>query len=262
VRPRSTPGAAALLLAFALATAGCAAPGEAPPLGAPAAPSRPEIREIDGAAPDDLVLQFRTESATRSSVGLWHKDHLVALRRGDAHAAGLDQVWIQVPHRDERGLPFVWETTRADTLETTRGLVRFDVDGRPHLRMSDPPVPLEREAHHLHTCRSQEDGQGGFTVLCRVVGARAQALNLTGATSWELTSSFTLGTDSIQRFDLPARPDSADGRVLAYAEGLTGVVVRVEASFLPGEERPSLAMLASDREQPRPRSFHHFRSFF
>ncbi len=239
------PAAAALI-----ALAGCAPPAPAPANAAlpPAPPAG--IHDVDGPVPEDVAVEAHAESGSKSTLRFRIPEHLVTLRRGKARAVGFEDASLAVPHRDELGVPFVWESTSVETLETTRGLVHFDADGRPRLRLADPPVALGREADHLHACRSQDDGEGGFTVICGVVGVTTTVLDVTGTSPEDLTASFSTGGGVLARFDFPARPGSVDGRVLHYQSGRTNVVVRVEESWLAGEDRPSLVVLPSERDQP------------
>ncbi len=51
------------------------------------------------------------------------------------------------------------------------------------------------------------------------------------------------------RLDLPRSPGGAEGRVIGLVQGVTGVALRVEASFAEGEA-PALVFGESERAQP------------
>jgi hypothetical protein len=266
VRPRAgslTLAPLALLALTTCAPARSAPPREAVAEAAPApraeAVPAPAVREIDGAVPDDMVVDFRRRDAARSMVSVARDGYLVALLRGKDVVAHIDAAAIEVRHRDDKDAPLVWEVTHPQTMETARGVIHFDIDGRPHLRRAEPPTPVGRvESGRAHRCQAHEGALGGFTVLCRVPGG-ASVAGVTGVDPGALSWVAPAAGAGIARFDLPARPDSVDARVLGYSDGMTGVLVRIEASFLPGEERASLAMLSSERQQPEMRRFFHHR---
>ena len=60
------------------------------------------------------------------------------------------------------------------------------------------------------------------------------------------------GDPTLVRFDLPLAEDGVAARALGYVSAGSGVVMRAEASRLPGEERATLALLSAERAQPVP----------
>src|SRR5438270_870143 len=83
---------------------------------------------------------------------------------------------------------------------------------RPRLSLAEAPVPAAREASHRHACTSQEDGTGGFTVLCSVDRV-AGAANVASADPREGVVVVS-GPKTVIRLDLAASPGSTDARVI------------------------------------------------
>jgi hypothetical protein len=217
----------------------------APAIEVAAAPRPPPIQAIPRAAPSDVVVDARAAGDASWSLRVRRDGHLVVLRRPGKRAAGAKEASMVVG-RDDPG-PLVWETTSLDSLATTRGLVELDREGA-RLALADAPVPLGREIRPLHRCDSYEDGLGGFTVLCRVERV-VEAENVASADPAEGVVVIP-GRTTVVRLDLPATPGAADARVIGYADGRMGHVIRAEASLLPGEAKPSLAVFSSERIQP------------
>jgi hypothetical protein len=181
---------------------------------------------------------------------------LVSLRHEDARAAGEDFTAMHLTARPGASGGrdrLVWETTRPNTLETTRGLVQLTVTGgtmRAEIASARAPEPAGAWKSKRATCAAHRDGLGGFTVLCRFAkGIQHLAVaNVTGARTLE-DAWITAGSSPIVRLDLPRRPAGAEGRVIGFSSGNIGVALRAEASF-PEGEAATLLLEESERAQP------------
>jgi hypothetical protein len=208
------------------------------------------IHETSAPVPGDVTVDVLRGSGGAWSVRLARKGHLVALRHGGARTAAADQATLALVPGDPE--PLVWEASRFDTLATTRGTLRLDGAATPHalVRLAEAPVPAGRDERQRHVCEAHEDGAGGFAVLCRVQGIPSAA-NVTGddakADVWVAADRMA----PVVRLDLPASPAGVEARMMGYAAGGEGVVVRAEASRVAGEERPVLTLLSADRIQPQ-----------
>jgi hypothetical protein len=132
----------------------------------------------------------------------------------------------------------------------------------PRLSLATTAPIVRRHAERRHACEAHGDGSGGFTVLCRVdpEARRVGVANVTDPRPLEDVWAMPVpkpkrapagrAAATLVRLDLPLRPGESRGRVVGYVDGLTGVVVRAEASWLHAEPEPSLALLASARTQP------------
>lgn len=220
---------------------------------APRAPRTPTlpIEETSAPVPKDLKVLVRADKAAGWTVTLTRPRHLVALRRLDQRRAGEDRVSFKVARGDEASEPLVWESTGLDGLVTTRGTLRLDGAGHAALRLATPPRLVgEIEKKKRHSCQAQDDGFGGQSVLCRVE-AWVTAANLGAADPGEnIAYARPEGSAKLVRFDFPAGGPGVTAMVLGYTDGLDGVVVRAEQSFLPGEAGPSLTLLSDVRRQP------------
>jgi hypothetical protein len=263
MRMLSFPFAAALLFVRDLVTPTPPPPALPPP--APAAvevaeaadpagqvlapPPVAAIQETNAPVPAGVTVKLRRAGTSGWKAELTRMGYLVALRRGGERTAGESAAAIPVATGDDA--PVIWETTKLDTLETTRGTLRIEGDTKPlaRIRLAEPPVPAVREEEGLHTCVSHEDGAGGFTVLCRVRAAGATAASVTGDSP--KADVWVAGHGApVVRMDLPAPTEGVEARVVGYATGALGVVIRAEATRVAGEDRASLAILSSDRPQP------------
>src|SRR5262249_4905976 len=100
------------------------------------------------------------------------------------------------------------------------------------------------------TCAGHHDGLGGFTVLCRFAKAARHVgvANVTSARS--LDDAWVVGDKApLVRLDLPLAPGAAQGRVIGFSYGVSGVVLRAEAAWPEGEQA-SLVIEESERAQP------------
>lgn len=226
---------------------------------APAAP--PGIELVGGSPPRDVELEVAPDGHGDHRVVVRRRGFLVSLRNEDARSAGQDWTALRISPRAGRGGPagrLIWETTPLEGLETTRGTVLLRSDGGTlagTLQRAMPPTPARAWQSPRATCRGQHDGLGGFSVLCRFARAVrvSGAVNVTGARSLD-DAWLVPGPSPLVRLDLPRSPGSAAGRVIGMTQGLTGVALRVEATFVDGEE-PALLYEESERAQPVSRGF-------
>jgi hypothetical protein len=107
------------------------------------------------------------------------------------------------------------------------------------------PTVIASLNERLHECRAHERG-GGFAVVCRVGGIARQLaiVNLTGE-----GPETALERPGVLRFDVPISEGRAEARLMGYLDGVTAVVVRAEASWARGENRPTLVLASSSRAQ-------------
>ena len=212
------------------------------------------VHETSSPVPADVTVDVRRATGGGWSVRLARKGYLVALRHGGTRTASADQATLALAPDDAE--PLVWEATHFDTLVTTRGTVRLQAaiagaaKPRALVHLAEPPVPAGREERARHLCEGHEDGAGGFAVLCRVQ-AVPSAANVTGD---DAKADVWVAADRpapVVRLDLPASPAGVEARMVGYAVGAQGVVVRAEASRVAGEDRPALALLSADRAQPQ-----------
>jgi hypothetical protein len=256
-----------LLALLSLAADGTRAPAAVPAGLPPAEPAAEEavtepapaplpvpvssIRETDAPVPGDVKATVELDGAGGYRVKLARKGHLVALRHGASRAAAADTASIAIAAGEAE--PAVWEATSLETLATVRGTLRVS-DGKAGLRaklhLAEAPVPAGRDAKRIHTCAAHEDGAGGFTVLCRI-RANADAANVSAEDTRADVWTASAREARVVRLDLPASPAGAEARMVGYADGARGVVIRAEASRVAGEERPVLTLASADRAQPQ-----------
>jgi hypothetical protein len=208
--------------------------------------------------PREVELEIAPDARGAHRVVVKRRGFLVSLRNEEARSAGKDWTAMRVssrPGTPEAGSAgrLIWETTRVDGLATARGLVQLRSEGgslRGELRAAAPPRAAASWTSKSAACAGQHDGLGGYTVLCRFPkGVSVSGVaNVTGARS--LDDAWLLpGPSPLARLDLARSPGGAEGRVIGLTRGATGVVLRVEATFLEGEE-PSLQIQESERAQP------------
>jgi hypothetical protein len=235
----------------------------------------PEVRGTAGAIPTteaappaDLLIDVTRDGRDGHRVVLRRRGYLVSLRHEDARAAGTDWAAMRVGARAPRAAPalppdtkvleetrdrLIWETTKLDGVETTRGVVSIWFEGqeiRSKLLLAPAPEPAGSFKSAHATCAAHRDGLGGFTVLCRFPrGVRhVGAANVTGARSLD-DAWVTGGASPLVRLDLPLAPGAAEGRVIGLSHGASGVVLRAEAAWPEGEQA-SLVIHESERVQP------------
>jgi hypothetical protein len=227
------------------------APAEAPPALAPMTPAvtPPEVRETGAPVPADVVADVRAGGAGKLVMKLARRGYLVALRHGSARATGADAASLSLEQGDTE--PVVWETTAVDTLATARGTLRIGEASTPEIRLAEAPVPAGREERRLHTCAAHEDGAGGFAVLCRM-HATPTAASVTGEDEKAGVWAGAVRGTAMARLDLPASAaEEGEARMVGYAAGVDGVVIRAEASRVAGEDRAELSLASTDRPQPQ-----------
>jgi hypothetical protein len=242
---RTEEGAAGIAVATARVTASASATARMA-TGASAAATA-IASEGAGTVPPGLLVQVERELVT-----VRHPGRLVALRAGDALATGRD--WAAVRVTGEAAMRLVWESTEAATLSTTRGVVELGA-GEARAEATAAPRPAGEHRGRAHLCRAHEDGDGGLAVVCRVdgPGQRVRAANLLSGEVLEHARVITARDGQrpvhLARLDLP-RVDGARAFALTYLVGTRAVLVRAEASRLPGELAPTLFLGASERVQP------------
>ncbi len=263
---RLVTAAVAAFFGSHVSVAPASAPAPAPPptpvpAAARVAPVRGEIELAFPPAPRDVAVEVTPDGHGDHRVAVRRPGFLVSLRNEDARSAGVDWAAMRVAPRPGGGEVagrLIWETTALDGLATTRGVVLLRGEGdrlQATLRLATPPLPARSWESPHAACRGQHDGLGGFTVLCGFTGKLrvTGAVNVTGARSLDDTW-LVPGRSPLVRLDLPRSPGGVEGRVIGMVRGSTGVVLRVEASFVEGEE-PSLLYEESERLQAAPGAF-------
>jgi len=229
------------------------------------------IRELADPLPSDITADVRADETANARASTWRvtvrrPGQLVALRTAGVRAAGEDWVAVRIEGEASGASefePMTWETTDPKTLATTRGLLRLAPEGSAltaRLSLAAPAPVVRHEAERRHVCEAHGDGSGGFTVLCKIdgEGRRVGVANVTDPRPledvWTMAPQAPKKTgrrgSTVVRLDLPLGPGAARARVLGYVDGMTGVVVRAEASWLHGEPEPSLTVLTTARAQP------------
>jgi hypothetical protein len=221
-------------------------------------PTRHPLGEAEAPPPSDLTVQVTNDRLGTYQVVLRRPGYLVSLRDEVARAAGVDWTAIRVaPAATSPRLAgrLIWETTKLDSSETTRGLVHLHGDAASLAsELSSTAAPesaVSWKGKHA-SCTSQHDGLGGFTAFCRV----AKGVRVTGVAN--VTAPRPLddvwllpGPSPFMRLDLARSPGNAEGRVVGLVRGATGIVLTVEASFPEGDE-PTLVFHEAERAQPTP----------
>ncbi len=210
-----------------------------------------QIKEISAPVPADLTVVVKPDKASGWTLTLKRSKQIVSLRRGAKRSAGEHAASLKIPRGEEDTAPLVWETIHRDSLVTTRGTVHLDRAGKAELFLAEAPKVLGAiEQHRRHTCQPQDDGLGGVTVLCRVdawITAGNASAEDPNENVWVSRNEQGAG---LVRFDFPASGPGVTAMILGYTDGINGVVVRAEQTFLPGEAAPSLTVLSDDRRQP------------
>jgi hypothetical protein len=150
--------------------------------------------------------------------------------------------------------------------EPALGAVEQTTEPAPRVIEAKAQPSLPGEERRRHACLSEEDGSGGFIVTCRV-SAISAAVNVTNEDVQHGIARTALENGgTIFRLHLTPPAEGADAIAIGYADHGVGVVLRVEASRVAGEERAALAVISSERVQPNPsaflRRFHHHRHPF
>ena len=226
---------------------------EPPSIGATAndsvEPAPIEIRETDAPVAKGLTVELFNVQ------GVWDlhakkSNEIVVLHRGRARSGGATQASLPLDLASDA--PIIIETTRYETLETTRTIARVvTADGKPSITLRAAEVATaypSQETRRKHECRSQRDGFGGITVLCKVK-ASAGSANISDDNPAKDAVSFSNDEGTLLRFDFDAKRGTVDARVFGYNDGGVGVLARVEMAFLPEEKQPTLTILSADRPQ-------------
>lgn len=247
------------LAACSIAPAGDPPPTPEPPPPPPAitaapaeastAPAAAGIQATPDPVPADVKLVIDRETEHRWEVGVARKGYLIALRQGSDSAAGNGEARLAHVMSTARGVPIVWEATDPVTLVTTRGLVEIDTEGEARLRMTEAPMPVAGDTRLRHACRAHEDGAGAFIAVCRVRGFAA-AESVTRSSPREGVWIFPGADRTLIRAELGAQPDAADAVAVGYPDGLEGVVVRIEATRVAGEDQGTIVIQSASRKQP------------
>ena len=122
-------------------------------------------------------------------------------------------------------------------------------DARPASFEWPAGVVVAANRDRLHECRAFEREAGGFTVVCRVARSahKLAAVNLSDENP--LVGIASTAEREIVRLDLPVTEGTAEARLLGYLDGNTAVVVRAEATWARGEDRPTLSLVDGTRQQ-------------
>lgn len=217
---------------------------------------RDTVESLDTPPPADVAVEITPDPRGGHRIVLRRPGFLVSLRHESARAAGDDWSAIHLtaqPGQNAGRDRLVWETTNPTTLATTRGLVSLTLSGgsmRAALSSARDPEPAGAWKSKRATCAAHRDGLGGFTVLCRFAKGvqHVGVANVTGARALD-DAWITAGSSPIVRLDLPRRPGGAEGRVIGFTSGRSGIALRAEASF-PEGEAATLLLEESERVQP------------
>lgn len=224
-----------------------------------------------GAVPHDVTTTVARAEQGKLRVTVGRPGHLVMLRAGASRGAGHGSASILLDGLQKQAEePLFWDTIDPSSLALARGVVRLST-GQGAEIVATPaligyPASAATQDDHLHRCAAHGDGAGGFSVVCRLkpTAWRVGAASITGADPREdvwIMDARSVSTGSIDpttgwsrvdtfvRMDLPLAPGAAEGRILTYMAAATGVVVRAEATRLPGEE-PSILITSASRAQP------------
>jgi len=268
------PLLAAFLLSGSVETTSEAAAAPAPAIAPVAAPasltapaSAPEADVAEPASePPALPAGMRAILGKRVgpkiTLSVVRPRHVVTLVQGNTRALGSNEVSLAVDPTE----PITWETTDRQTLETLRGEAFVDLreDGRfdaATLRPTTFLTAVAEESDGRHTCKAFALKNAGFSVVCRVESLTVSAARTFGESPLDRINNVAAGEQTFLRMELDPGAEGVDAAVLGYSSGARGHVVRAEASKLPGEARPSLALLSASRQQPvpLPRRFPHHR---
>ncbi len=218
-------------------------PVEAPVVAPEAAAKAPKL-------PSDMRVFVKSKGGQLSIVVI-RLGHLVTLAQGDQRVFGTNEVSLPL----SGAAPIVWETSHRKTLDTLRGEVEWE--GKPGastawLRAQAELSPVRRVSSAWHDCRAFDGLNGAISLLCRIDSFAAGAARVLGDKPQQGIHMIALDAEGKKffRMELETGKDGADAVVLGYSEGGRGHVIRAEASLLPGETKPSFALLETSRAQP------------
>jgi hypothetical protein len=209
------------------------------------------VAESEAPAPSDVRVEMKKGQSGRWNVTFRRNGYFVALRIGERTSAARNAVTVEIDGPPGSAIELGWEATDGATLDTSRGGIRMTAtdEGPAVSCFALPPAAVVgTNRGQLHECRAFEYESRGFAVVCRIAnGARKlSALNLTGDAP--LSGVATSG-ESLVRLDLPVGEGGAEARLIGYLTGSTAVVVRAEATWVRGEERPTLSLASGTRRQ-------------
>jgi len=223
-----------------------------------ATPSPP--KRVDGAVPRGIKITV-SEDHGGAQVRFEKSGALVALRAGETIASGDSWAALALtaiaPGADPP--PLVWEVTELRNHgepTTTRGFVDLhrDRDGvRATLALAEAPVTRDRLETKTFSCVAFDDGDRGVTTVCRVDAASVFAASLTAAEPRTGIAVAAVGMNrsvKLVRLDAPLRSKHEQSLMFAFKDGIDGIEVRADASWLPGEDEPSFALTSLRRRQP------------
>ncbi len=218
------------------------------------------IHETEAPPPSDLRLRIEKGEDGWAIVAERRGD-VVSLRQGDERATGVDKASLELAPASKA---VVVEATRGKSLETTRVVVHVaKTDGATPpafaAHLAEAPAAAGADQRDAHACRAHEDGFGGFAVVCRVA-TEANVGSITGDDGRDgvfEAIARTQGATTLARLDLDLGDELVVSKALAYNSHGRGVLVRAEASRVPGEDHPSLVVASSGREQPVVRPIRH-----
>lgn len=208
--------------------------------------AQPVIDSEPASAPADFKITSR-ETKTGRVWKLRRQGHVVAVRRNGAITIGMHEVNIPAAAGEE----VVWETTSEKSLLTLRGRALLPESGAPEQKNVQKLLAQSVDKQTGHECQGFGDGAGGFFAVCRVeTGAAAASVD--GADPQKGVWSQAGESSALVRLDLPMSGDGASSKVIGYEKGGRGVLIRAEASRVPGEESALFALGSAGRAQPRP----------
>ena len=181
--------------------------------------------------------------------------HLGARRRGPTPAAGRGEAMLLLRTSDGGDAALTWEATDLGTLATVRGTVRLQGD-TPRLAMAAAPRVAQTHEGRAHRCVALDDARGGFTAVCSVRAAAAQAASLSADDPrggvW--TTPGARRGETVVPAHLALEGAEIAAAAIGYRAGGRGVVVRLEATRV-GAEPAALVLGADEKQQPEPPSF-------
>ena len=200
--------------------------------------------------PSDMRVFVKSKGG-HASIVVIRLGHVVTLAQGDQRVFGTHEVSLPLTG----AAPIVWETSHRKTLDTLRGEVEWE--GQPGastawLRAQAKLSPVSRVSSAGHDCRAFDGLNGAISLLCRIDSYAAGAARVFGDNPHQGIHTIALDEERQKFFRMELDPgkDGADAVVLGYSEGGRGHVIRAEASVLPGEPKPSFALLETSRAQP------------
>lgn len=242
--PASAPAGGALALAE-----------NAPALITEPAPPVPEpetAAELVPALPAGMRVQFGKPARGKLPITVVHASHLVYLEQGGVRVLGYGSATLTA----SMAQPIVWETSEKDSLQTLVGDVVLEETSASKPKATLVPrrmlKPAAETAEPRHACKAFAHEATTFSVLCRVNSLTVSAARAFGDKPQDGVVHTASGETTFFRMALDPGEEGVDAQILGYADGVRGHVVRAEASFVAGEQAPSITLLSSSRAQPVP----------